>query len=60
MHVSSLYRLRQALRLDPPGTPVKVDQPYLMLGQIAPDLLEVLDVDVVGLCLPITAYYSGP
>ncbi|NLT41340.1 MAG: methyltransferase, partial [Anaerolineae bacterium] len=27
MHVSSVYRLRQALALDPPGTPVKVIEP---------------------------------
>ena len=49
MHVSSVYRLRQALRLDPPGTPVKVVEPYQMLGEIAPDLIDALGVDVVGL-----------
>ncbi|MCL6431596.1 MAG: uroporphyrinogen decarboxylase family protein [Anaerolineae bacterium] len=49
MHVSSVYRLRQALRLDPPGTPVKVIEPYQMLGEIAPDLIDALGVDVVGL-----------
>jgi len=49
MHVSRVYALRQALELDPPGTPVKVIEPYQMLGEIAPDLLEVLRVDVVGL-----------
>ena len=38
MHVSSVYKLRQALKLDPPGTPVKVIEPYQMLGEIAPDL----------------------
>ena len=31
------------------GTPVKVVEPYQMLGEIAPDLLEALGVDVVGL-----------
>jgi hypothetical protein len=31
MHVSTIYRLRQALGLDPPGTPVKVTRPYLIL-----------------------------
>ena len=36
MHVSSVYQLRQALGLDPPGTPVKVVEPYQMLGEIAP------------------------
>ena len=49
MHVSSVYLLRQALQLDPPGTPVKVVEPYQMLGEIEPDLMEALGVDVVGL-----------
>ncbi len=49
MHVSSVYQLRQALGLDEPGTPVKVVEPYQMLGEIAGDLLDALGVDVVGL-----------
>jgi len=49
MHVSSVYLLRQALGLDPPGTPVKVDEPYQMLGEIGPDLADALGVDVVGM-----------
>jgi hypothetical protein len=49
MHVSSVYQLRQALALDRPGTPVKVVEPYQMLGEIAPDLIDALGVDVVGL-----------
>lgn len=49
MHVSTVYKLRQALELDPPGTPVKVIEPYQLLGEIQPDLVEVLDVDVVEL-----------
>jgi hypothetical protein len=49
MHVSSVYKLRQALGLDAPGTPVKVVEPYQMLGEIAPDLRDALEVDVVGL-----------
>jgi hypothetical protein len=49
MHVSSVYQLRQALKLDAPGTPVKVVEPYQMLGEIAPDLMDALGVDVVGL-----------
>ena len=32
MHVSTVYKLRQALELDPPGTPVKVPEPFQMLG----------------------------
>jgi len=49
MHVSTVYALRQALGLDPPGTPVKVVEPYQMLGEIAPDLMEAVGVDVVVL-----------
>ena len=49
MHVSSVYLLRQALELDAPGTPVKVIEPYQMLGEIKPDLMQALGVDVVPL-----------
>lgn len=49
MHVSSVYLLRQALKLDPPGTPIKVIEPYQMLGEIAPDLRQALGVDVAPL-----------
>lgn len=49
MHVSSVYALRQALKLDPPGVPVKVDEPFQMLGEIKPDLQDALGVDVVGM-----------
>jgi hypothetical protein len=49
MHVSTVYALRQALKLDPPGTPVKVVEPFQMLGEIKPDLQEILGVDAVGL-----------
>jgi len=49
MHVSTVYKLRQALGLDTPGTPVKVIEPYQMLGEIKPDLIAVLGVDVVDL-----------
>ena len=49
MHASSVYLLRQALELDEPGTPVKVIEPYQMLGEIKPDLIEALGVDIVGL-----------
>ncbi len=52
MHVSTVYRLRQALKLDAPGTPVKVIEPYQMLGEITHDLQESLGVDVVGLTGP--------
>ena len=44
MHAASAYKLRQALHLDPPGTPVKITEPYQMLGEIAPDLIETMSV----------------
>ena len=52
MQVDTVYRLRQALGLDEPGIPVKVVEPYQMLGEIKPDLMDRLGVDVVGLGLP--------
>ncbi|HEX9118540.1 MAG TPA: uroporphyrinogen decarboxylase family protein [Anaerolineae bacterium] len=56
MHATTVYALRQALHLDPPGTPVKVIEPYQMLGEIAPDLQDRLGVDVVGLATPGTLF----
>ena len=49
MHASSVYQLRQALKLDQPGTPVKVTEPYQMLGEIDAALIDALGIDVVGL-----------
>jgi hypothetical protein len=34
MAASSVYVLRQALGLDAPGTPVKVIEPFQMLGEM--------------------------
>lgn len=48
MHVSTVFKLRQALELDPPGTAVKVVEPYQLLGEIGSDLMDELGVDVVG------------
>jgi hypothetical protein len=45
MHVDTVYRLRQALDLDSPGTPVKVIEPGQMLGEIKPDLLNAMAID---------------
>ena len=56
MHVDSVYVLRQALRLDAPGTPVKVVDPFQMLGEIAPDLLAAVGADVVPLATPVTGF----
>lgn len=56
MHVDSVYLLRQALRLDPPGTPVKVIDTCQMLGEITPDLVTALDVDVLPLAKQVTDF----
>ena len=56
MHVDSVYLLRQALGLDPPGTPVKVIEPFQMLGEVASDLVEALHADVVALEKPVTDF----
>ena len=47
-HVSVVANLRRVLRLDPPGTAVKVVEPYQMLGEIAADLQDRLKIDVVN------------
>jgi len=49
MHVSTVYRLRQALGLDSPGTPVRVIEPFQMLGEIGDDLRDRLGSDTVPL-----------
>ncbi|KPK59336.1 MAG: methyltransferase [Planctomycetes bacterium SM23_32] len=45
---SVVYALRQVLKLDPPGEPVKVVEPYQMLGEVAADLRAALGIDAVG------------
>ena len=56
MNVSTVYKLRQALQLDPPGTPVKVIDVFQMLGEIKPDLLAAVGGDVVNVSLPYTLF----
>ena len=56
MQVDTVYKLRQALGLDAPGTPVRVAEPYQMLGEIKPDLMAALGIDVVGLARPATMF----
>ena len=56
MHVSTVYALRQALRLDKPGAPVKIIEPYQNLGEIKPDLIQALGIDVVGVSPPGTLF----
>jgi len=45
---SIVYRIRQALKLDPPDTPVKVVEPYQVLGEVGDDLRRALGIDTVG------------
>jgi hypothetical protein len=56
MHACSVYLLRQSLHLDPPSTPVKVVEPYQLLGEVKPDLAEALGVDVVALGMPTNMF----
>jgi len=42
---SALYRLRVALGLSKPGEPVKVIEPYQVLGEVTDDLREALGID---------------
>jgi hypothetical protein len=56
MHASVVYKLRQALGLDAAGTPVKVIEPYQMLGEIDVDLLDFFGADVVPLASPTTIF----
>ncbi len=49
IHVSTIYRLRQYYGLDKPGTPVKLIEPFMGLGEVKDDLKEILESDVIGL-----------
>ncbi|MHC4221759.1 MAG: uroporphyrinogen decarboxylase family protein, partial [Planctomycetota bacterium] len=46
-HVSIIAKLRQTLGLDKPGDPVKIYDPYQMLGFVEADLRDALQLDVV-------------
>ena len=47
--MSVIANLRAALGLDKPGMPVKVVEPYQMLGEVAADLRDLLKIDTVNL-----------
>ncbi len=57
IHVSIVYQIRQRLGLDHPGTPVRVVDVYQMLGEIKPDLKEILGIDTA--CLHGTGTMFG-
>jgi hypothetical protein len=44
---NALYRLRQALGLDAPGTPLKIVELMTMQGEVGLDLVEALGIDVL-------------
>jgi hypothetical protein len=46
INVSTIYKIRQRLGLDKPETPVKIVEPYQLLGEIDEDLREIIGVDV--------------
>ena len=54
MHVISVAKLREYYGLD--RHPVKVVEPYQMLGEIENDLLDAVGVDVIGAPSPATMF----
>jgi hypothetical protein len=57
MHVSCVAALREAYGLE--TKPVKVHEPYQMLGLIEDDLAEAMGVDTVGVMPPKTLFGFG-
>ena len=51
---SSLTLLRKALNMY--KGPVKVDEPYQVLGEVEMDLIEKIGVDTIGVGLPVTMF----
>jgi len=47
-HVSIIASIRQTLGLDKPTDAVKVRDPYQMLGEVALDLIEALELDIIS------------
>jgi hypothetical protein len=56
IHVSSLHKLKVALGLIRPDEPVKVIEPYQMLGEIDDELRKALDLDTFHLDSEINAF----
>jgi len=54
MHVTAIAGLRDFYGLE--KRPVKVSEPYQMLGEIEEDLLDVLGIDTIGLPPPNTMF----
>ncbi|HHV59322.1 MAG TPA: methyltransferase [Clostridiaceae bacterium] len=47
---STLYRLRKALNMD--SGPIKVHEPFQMLGEVDKELVRAFNVDIIGLWSP--------
>ncbi|MDI3542434.1 MAG: hypothetical protein PWP57_37 [Candidatus Atribacteria bacterium] len=58
IHVSILYKLKVALGLIKPEEPVKVVDPFQMLGEVDDELRKVLGIDTVPL-LPLYNFFLG-
>jgi uroporphyrinogen-III decarboxylase len=59
IHAITIYRLRQALGLDSPGTGVKVVEPFVMIGEIKPDLMQALGCDIVAVREQVQIFGRG-
>ncbi|MBN2355116.1 methyltransferase [candidate division KSB1 bacterium] len=57
IHVSCVAAMREWYGLD--TGPVKVHEPYQMLGLIEDDLMEILGIDTIGL-MPARTYFGFP
>ncbi len=57
IHVSSLYRLKRALGLNKWEDPVKLIDPFMMLGEVDDDLRRALGIDTVPL-LPRETFFG--
>ena len=54
MHVTAIQELRKYYGLE--NSPVKVSEPYQMLGEIEEDLLTILGIDTLGMPAPNTMF----
>ncbi|HSV32314.1 MAG TPA: uroporphyrinogen decarboxylase family protein [Atribacteraceae bacterium] len=57
IHVSSLHKIKVALGLIKPNEPVKVFDPFQMLGEVDNELRTVLGIDTI--CLPAPKNFFG-
>ncbi len=60
IHASTVYKLRQYYGLDKPGTPIKLFEPFMGLGEIKDDLAEILCSDVKKIDGPDAIFFGFP